>query len=192
MPDYLEKFYKCQGDLANLPPEFKCWKTLNEYRVDWGFLPFSLRHRIAEQCMACDYLMSLEIWLQPVLTIKQVQKIMLIQGLASIYEGVLSYILDQVIAKMKGEQPLLRVALDKERYDTEFRTFGPTLKACQVANLISNDWASYLGQIKAVRNWIHLSNENKGPLLSWINKQDCQDFRIKLSEFNKYIQGLSI
>ena len=188
----MEKFYKCQGYLANLPIEFKCCKTLSEYTSEWEFLPFSLRHRIAEQCMACDYLMSMELWLQPKLTIQQGQKIILIQGLASIYEGVLDHILDQVIIKEKAKTPLLNVIINKEKFDSDFRTFGPILKACIAAGIINGNWSSYFGQIREVRNWIHLSNEKKGSLLTWINRQDCRDFRIKLEDFRKYIKKLLI
>ena len=182
-----DNFYKCQGRLADLPTEYKCWKTLNEYRSEWSFLPYSLRYRVAEQCMACDYLMSMEIWLQPGLTIQQSQKIMLIQGLSSIYEGVLSCLLDNVISNEKQLNSLFKTCVDKEKYDCDNRTFGPTLRACIAAGLIDESWSSYLGQIREIRNWIHLSNETKGPLLSWVNGQTCHDFRIKLNEFNKFI-----
>jgi len=147
-----------------------------------------LKSRIAEQCMACDYLFSMEIWLQPKLTIERGQKIMLTQGLASIYEGVLSHILDKKIEEEKVSSSLLDAVIDKEKYDTETRTLGPTLKACTKCGIINEKWSSYLGQIREIRNWVHLTNEKKSPLVSWIDKQGCHDLRLKLDDFRKYIK----
>ncbi len=66
MNSELEKcFYLCRGNLANLPQEFKKWKTLSYYRVEWFFLPYTLRERVVGQLLTIDYVLSLLLWSDP-------------------------------------------------------------------------------------------------------------------------------
>ena len=189
MSDKLEKFYQCQGDLANLPPEYKFWKPLDDYRKQWNFLPAALRDRIAEQCKACDYLMSLDVWLEPESTVGLSQKIMFIQSLASIYEGVLYHALRNLLAEEKAANPLFGEVMDPDRFGEKSMTFGITSKVSMVANIINKDWSDYLGYIRNIRNWIHLSTAQKGPLKTWAERQDYADLRLKLDEFRDYIKS---
>lgn len=175
-------FELCAGNLASLPTKYKFWKTLGEYRSEWHFLPYALKQRVSEQCMAFDYLLSIGEWLNPSLTIGEKHKIIIVQTLASIYEGVLSCIIDHKISNEKKVNPLFEVTFNNDRYG-EKRTFGPTLKLALKIGIIDSHWSSYLGQINEIRNWIHLSKEAEGPLLKWLYKQKTSSFREKLEEF---------
>lgn len=184
-----EKFYQCQGDLGNLPPEFKYWRTLSEYRGEWHFLPSALRNRIAEQNLATDYLMSLEVWLQPISTIQEKQKIIYIQSLASIYEGVLSYSLRKRLEEEEQSSPLFKAVMDRKMFSDTGMTFGPTLKGSYAAGIIDDAWSSYFGYIREIRNWIHLSKEQKSQLMIWVRRQQYIDLRAKLNDFRAFIES---
>lgn len=182
-----QHFYDCAGRLGDLPSEYKKWRTLNEYRTDWDFLPLSLRHRVAEQCMASDYIVSIDAWLHPGLTIRDKQKVVLIQILSSIYEGVLSELLSSKIKVMRAGDPFFDKVFNDALYG-EKRTLGPVVTASLSANFIDSRWNNYFGYVREIRNWVHLTNESTGPLLQWLQRQSCVDLRDKLDEFRVFIR----
>lgn len=177
-------FYRIEGELCYLPGEFKRWNFLSNYRETWSFLPYSLRHRVAEQLMIYDYLWSLNDWLQPRLTIHKRQKVLAAQSLASIYEGVLGYAISKLLEEGRTRNPLLN-AVD---FDPNNKTFGPILKVAKKIELTDESWAEYLGKINKIKNWAHLTNDEVGPLMSWLDAATFSDLGDKLNEFRKYIK----
>ncbi len=182
-----EPYYHCANNLGGLPSEFKKWRTLSEYRTEWNFLPYALRQRVAEQCMASDYLVSMDSWLNPGLTIGRVQKIVLIQSLSSIYEAVLGELVEREMKEYSKDPFFAKIY---EKYPSrDSLTFGPILGFAQSRGIIDNGWASYLGQIKSVRNWTHLTVEQQGPLMEWVGRQSCAQLRVRLDDFRKFIRN---
>ncbi len=176
-----------QIQLQDIPLEHKKWKYLRAYREEWGFLPHSLRSRVAEQLMLCDYLISIELWLSPGLTIKKKQDALFLQLIASIYEGVLNEIIDKLIDQKKKDDPIFKTTFNKTLYG-EKRTLGPIIKLSCDFKIINNALREYLENLKEARNWIHLTNVEKSNVLRWIKSHNCCYHRKELDNFRDHIR----
>jgi hypothetical protein len=138
--------------------------------------------------MACDYLVSLELWLKPKLTIQERQRVLLLQLLSSIYEGILSEVVDNLIRTKKGNDPAFKTTFHDGLYGDK-RTFGPTLRLAFDFDIIDDHWKSYLDKLREARNWIHLSNTEKVEVKNWMMGRPCEEHRNKLNTFKNYIKG---
>jgi len=176
-----------QVQLQDIPSEHKKWKYLQTYREEWRFLPYSLRSRVAEQLMLCDYLISIELWLCPGLTIKKKQDALFLQLIASIYEGVLNEIISKLIDQKKEKDPIFKTTFNKAFYG-EKRTFSPIIKLSYDFKIIDAVYREYLENLREARNWIHLTNEEKSNVLKWIKNHDCLYHRRELNDFKDYIK----
>ena len=145
-------------NIDNLPYPSRKWKYLSTYRNEWTFLPTTLKNRVAEQLMTADYIVTLEEWLKPKITIEERQRVLLVQILASIYEGVLSHLVTLKIKEDVSNNKALKTIYDKSTFYGDKRTFRPTLELAFDRGLISESWNSKLDKIVEIRNWVHLLN----------------------------------
>ncbi len=174
--------------LEQLPFSMRKWKTLLSYREDWVFLPYTVRSRIAEHEMIIDYLISLEEWLQPKLTIEMRQRVLIVQLIAAICEAVLCSLVDlKLRTKSADDKTFDRVLNSSFRYKPGKRTFKPTLELSRELSLISEPWASKLDHLVKIRNWIHLTNEEENELMNWIMDKSSEEHKKLLIDFRKYI-----
>lgn len=174
--------------LDNLPYNFRKWKYLATYRSQWDFLPKTLKDRVAEQLMTADYIITLDEWLKPSITIKERQRVLLLQILASIYEGVVNYLVSEKIKKDISDNKALKIIYDKSSIYGEKRTFRPSLQLAFEMDLITESWNSKLDKIVEIRNWVHLSNLEKPEVLNWIMNRTCEDHRKEIDLFREYIK----
>ncbi len=174
--------------LDNLPYSFRKWRYLATYRNQWDFLPKTLKDRIAEQLMTADYIVTLDEWLKPAITIKERQRVLLLQILASIYEGVLTYLVSEKIKIDISDNKALKTIYDKSTFYGEKRTFRPTLQLAFDMGLVSESWNSKLDKVVEIRNWVHLSNSEKPDILHWIMNRTCEEHRKELDLFREYIK----
>ncbi|MCK5215627.1 MAG: hypothetical protein KAR05_09770 [Candidatus Omnitrophica bacterium] len=189
-----DSFHACKGNLHRLPREFKKWKTLQAYRKEWKcmyrYTTYTHISKLTEQCLMCDYLVSLDLWLEPFSIFKERSKIILVQLLASIYEAVLGHIINVKIAEEKNKSPLFNTTFYEEKFGDK-RTFGPTLKISNKIGLLAPKWSEHLGKINKIRNWIHLGEKEIGPLKTFLERESCETLRGKLDEFRNYIDKLN-
>ncbi len=176
-------------NIDNLPYKSRKWKFLSTYRNEWHFLPLTLRNRVAEQLMTADYIVTLEGWLKPKITIEERQRVLLLQILASIYEGVLSHLVSIKIKEDISSNKALKTIYDKSTFYGEKRTFRPTLELAFNLNLISDSWNSKLDKIVEIRNWVHLSNSEKPDVVNWVMNRSCKDHRDELDSFRDFIKN---
>jgi len=174
-----------QGNLAYLPDRFKHWRTLDEYREKWDFLPYSLKHRVAEQLMSFDYLWTLQDWLNPNRTIAKSQKILAIATIASIYEGILAAVVDTIITEKRLEDKLFDQVRHKPHMGWRFEQL---ISIARSADVYSQSWEAYLNRLREVRNWVHLNSKQKGELFVWIDAKSYQSLTNNLYKFHRIVE----
>lgn len=174
--------------LDNLPYSSRKWKYLSTYRAEWEFLPSTLRNRVAEQLMTADYLVTLDEWLQPAMTIQERQRVLIVQILATIYEGVLNYLVTHKIRTSLIGNAALTTIYDKSTFYGDKRTFSPTLELARKLDLLSEAWVSKIDKIVEIRNWVHLSNSEKKDVFNWVMNQSCHEHRAELDRFRTFIK----
>lgn len=171
------------GSLSYLPDRYKRWKgSLDNYRQEWSFLPWTLRQRVSEQLMSFDYLWTLQEWLAPTQTIYKRQKVLAVTTIASVYEGVLLDIVEKIVSKHSEQDQLFDEIRYKPRYGY---TFQQTLDILKAAGILSDDWYEYIGKLKSIRNWIHLGQSEQTQLLSWLDGTSYLELTNKLEEFKR-------
>lgn len=175
-------------NIDNLPYPSRKWKYLSTYRDDWSFLPLALRNRVAEQLMTADYIVTLEEWLKPKITIEERQRVLLVQTLASIYEGVLNHLVSIKIKEDISNNKALQTIYDRSTFYGDRRTFRPTLELAFELGLVIDSWNSKLDKIVEIRNWIHLSNSEKPEVVNWIMNRSCKEHRDDLDKFREFIK----
>lgn len=179
-----EAFSLCEDNLANLPSKYKRWKTLNEYRSEWNFIENrEIRERIAEQRMACDYLLSLYLWLKPGLTILDSHKHALIQILGSIYEGALVDLLNKKARTMIDDK-LTNSLIAKIKINK--LSFYELIDIADKGGCLIG-WKQYLSEVREIRNWIHLSKSKKEGI-ELINKS-MEELIEDLNKFRDFIEA---
>jgi hypothetical protein len=176
-------------NLNDIPYTLRKWKPLSSYRNEWYFLPISLRDRVAEQLMTANYIATLEEWLKPSITIEERQRVLLVQITATIYEGVLSHLVNIRMSKCTSENPVVKRIYDNSTlYNDKKRTFKPTMDLAFDLDLISESWKTKLERILEIRNWVHLSKEEKPDLVNWIMNKTCNKHIEELIDFREFIK----
>ncbi|MEI6280895.1 MAG: hypothetical protein WCP17_02760 [bacterium] len=171
-------------ELNSLPSKYKKWKTLFSYRNRVDFLPLQMREKVAEQLMACDYMLSLELWLKPFSVIEKRHKRIFVQQIASIYEGIIDSFLSNRIQKSLNNDVLVKEITKKSRF-IDYRTFITSISLLEKIGKISS-WKDYLIKVAEVRNYIHLSKEEQVDVNQWLTAQSSEAIRLKLNDFIEY------
>lgn len=171
-------------ELKDIPYEYKKWKTLFEYRNDISFLPSLMRDKVAEQLMACDYLLSLEIWLKPISIINKRHKRIYVQQIASVYEGIIDSFIEKEILALHKENILAKELSSKNL--VEYRTFHKSIELVSKIKSIDSEWKEYLIKICEIRNYIHLSKDERIEAFQWLENNSSESIRLKLDDFIIY------
>ena len=168
-------------ELNHIPAVHKKWKTLHEYRQVVSFLSYAMREKVCEQLMACDYLLSIELWLKPFSVIQKRHKLIFVQQVSSIFEGVIDNYLDKKI-DIARQDLLVREISANGKY-TSRRTFGTSIDLLKKLGLLSDPNYKYLVKLSEVRNYIHLSKEVNDDVMKWLDSQTSSEIRHKLDRF---------
>jgi hypothetical protein len=167
-------------ELNHIPTVHRKWKTLHEYRQITDFLPHVIREKVCEQLMACDYLLSIELWLKPISVIQKRHKLIFVEQVASIFEGVIDNYLDKKISILHQDSLAREICHDKY---IKYRTFNTSIKLLKKLDLIKEVAYNYLIKLAEVRNYIHLTKDVKDDVMAWLDNQSSQDIRSNLDSF---------
>ena len=173
--------------LSDLPYKYRKWKSLYEYRQTILFLPLLMRDKVAEQLMACDYMLSLENWLKPSSVIEKRHKRIFVQQVASVYEGIIDFFLDEKIKKLHEESILAKEISNKSFI--EYRRFNKSIDLMNSIGAISYEGKEYLIKICEARNYIHLSKNERGEIIKWLEENSSDSIRLKLDIFIEHIKN---
>ena len=147
-----------------------------------------MRYRVAEQLMLFDYLWSIQDWLGPQFTLKDLQKLQAVVSLGGVYEGVLSVVVDSQIAQRTNSDPWLD-SIIKDMRRGEWR-FYDLIKLVQRLDLSDVSQIAEFDKMRQVRNWVHISKEQEDELIKWFNSMTYEQFAKSVEEFRK--KSLSI
>ncbi len=172
-------FNLCSGNLASLPAKFKKWKTMDEYRSKWTFLRrYSITENICENHMSFHYMLSLHLWLKPVLTIKLGHNLLCLQSLVGIFEAVLF----DLLATHVNDIDILKDM-----------TQWPSSKIRNIIyhkKLINENWNQKLSYYCNLRNCIHLqkdrNNKKNNNFCSKLHQLDPEALDKELDDFCNY------
>jgi len=180
--------------LQDCPTEHKKWKTLSEYRMEISplinnltsnfFDYYNIVEKIAEQLMALDYLISLELWLIPFSTIGKRHKSIFIQQLCSVYESLLELFVNNQINQVKNLYPII----NNETLNNKFNTLGILVKKIDKTNIFNAKQVKYLKDLAEYRNLIHLSKKETNEIIEWFNQQSTKDLREQLDKFVTFME----
>jgi hypothetical protein len=173
--------------LSDLPYKYRKWKSLYEYRQTILFLPSLMRDKVAEQLMACDYMLSLELWLKPTSVIAKRHKRIFVQQIASVYEGIIDFFLDKKIKNLH-EESILAKEISSKNF-VEYRRFNKSIDLMSSIEAISPEGKEYLIKICEVRNYIHLSKNERGEIIKWLDENSSNEIRSKLNIFIEHIKN---
>ena len=201
--DINKAFDTVHGNLKNMPVKYCQWKTvtdgcvysksLNDYRAQFSFMDqwnIEMRDNLAELRFVLDYHCSIFTLIKPDLTFMNHHKLVIMQIVGAICEGLLYHLCDKKFSVSQEANIFW-----KENKKRSSAGMGFLLEKAKDLRCLEDDNIKWLQHLKELRNTVHargLSNDkihwNKNPVMA----ADVTETITYLDEFIEKVKGMAL
>ncbi len=201
--DINEAFDTVHGNLSNMPVKYCQWKTvidgcvhsksLNDYRAQFSFMylwDLQMRDNLAELRFVLDYHCSIFTLIKPGLTFMNHHKLVIMQIVGAICEGLLYYLCDKKFSASQEANIFW-----KENKNRSSAGMGFFLEKTKNLRCLENDDIEWLQHLRELRNTVHargLSNDkirwDENPIMA----ADVTETITYLDEFIEKVKSMAL
>ena len=201
--DINEAFDTVHGNLSNMPVKYCQWKmvidgcvrskSLNDYRAQFSFMylwDLQMRDNLAELRFVLDYHCSIFTLINPGLTFMNHHKLVIMQIVGAICEGLLYYLCDKKFSASQEANIFW-----KENKNRSSAGMGFFLEKTKNLRCLEDDDIEWLQHLRELRNTVHargLSNAkirwDENPIMA----ADVTETITHLDEFIEKVKGMAL